>query len=252
MHRASPGYAQTIMQLGQQADGSMALDHSNLVMPAHQAMCLAFVLQAMAQKRMQHQQLPPGSHSDAIVQLGLQRPLSVHDLGRRRVSLELSVAVIGGLCSALTSAAAMMRPALLHLHTARRLVAVTWTALCACCSCEAGSYADCAGAMFAGAGACALPMALRHHLPKATVDAVEVDSETLDMAACFFGAQPDAHLSLLCENGLSFLTHPGSRRMVRVAPEHLLTYKSNHHLEYFMAIMWSSCFGHVHVPPACL
>ena len=108
MHRASPGYAQTIMQLEQQADGSVALDHGNLVMPAHQAMCLAFVLQAMAQKRMQHQQLPPGRHSDAIVQLGLQRPLSVHDLGTRRVSLELSVAVIGELCSAQNNTAAVV------------------------------------------------------------------------------------------------------------------------------------------------
>ena len=69
-------------------------------------------------------------------------------------------------------------------------------------------------------------MALRHHLPRATVDAVEMDPETLDMAACFFGAKQDAHLSLLCEDGLSFLTHPGSRRMVRVAPEHLLRYYS--------------------------
>ena len=119
MHRASPGYAQTVVQLEQQADGSMALDHSYLVMPAHQAMCLALVLQAMAQKRMQHHQLPPGSHSDAIVQLGLQRPLSVHDLGTRKVSLELSVAVIGELCNALTSTAATMYPVLLHLRTAR-------------------------------------------------------------------------------------------------------------------------------------
>ena len=77
--------------------------------------------------------------------------------------------------------------------------------------------------MPAGAGACALPMALRHHLPKATVDAVEIDPEALDMAACFFGAQQDTHLSLMCEDGLTFMTHPGSRRMVRVAPEHLLT-----------------------------
>ena len=119
MHRASPGYAQTIMQLEQQADGSVALGHGNLVMPAHQAMCLAFVLQAMAQKRMQHQQLPPGSHSDAIVQLGLQRPLSVHDLGTRKISLELSVAVIGELCSAQNNTAAVVYPVLLHLHTAR-------------------------------------------------------------------------------------------------------------------------------------
>ena len=119
MHRASPGYAQTIMQLEQQADGSMALDHSSLVMPAHQAMCLALVLQAMAQKRMQHKQLPPGSHSDAIVQLGLQRPLSVHDLGTRKVSLELNVAVIGELCSALNNTPVMLYPVLPHLHTAR-------------------------------------------------------------------------------------------------------------------------------------
>ena len=96
-------------------------------------------------------------------------------------------------------------------------------------------------------------MALRHHLPKATVDAVEMDPETLDMAACFFGAQQDTHLSLVCEDGLGFLTHPGSRRQVCVAPEHLCIYYSNsHHLDCFMEIMCPPCFGRECTSPACL
>lgn len=61
----------------------------------------------------------------------------------------------------------------------------------------------------AGAGACALPMALRQHFPKATIDAVDIDAEALDLAQCFFGAQEDAHLLLHNEDGVKFLTRPG-------------------------------------------
>lgn len=52
-------------------------------------------------------------------------------------------------------------------------------------------------------------MALRHHFPKASVDAVDIDAEALDLAQCFFGAQEDAHLLMHNEDGVKFLTRPG-------------------------------------------
>ena len=61
----------------------------------------------------------------------------------------------------------------------------------------------------AGAGACALPMALRLHFPKATIDAVDIDAEALDLGQCFFGAQEDAHLLVHHEDGVKFLSRPG-------------------------------------------
>ncbi|KAL0032300.1 hypothetical protein WJX79_003594 [Trebouxia sp. C0005] len=60
-----------------------------------------------------------------------------------------------------------------------------------------------------GAGACALPMAIRHHFPKAAIDAVDIDAEALDLAQCFFEAQEDAHLMLHNEDGVKFLTKHG-------------------------------------------
>ena len=61
----------------------------------------------------------------------------------------------------------------------------------------------------AGAGACALPMAIHHHFPKAVIDAVDHDAEALDLAHCFFDAKEDAHLMLHHEDGLKFLTKHG-------------------------------------------
>ena len=52
-------------------------------------------------------------------------------------------------------------------------------------------------------------MALRLHFPKATIDAVDVDAEALDLGQCFFGAQEDAHLLMHHEDGVKFLTRPG-------------------------------------------
>ncbi|KAL3156800.1 hypothetical protein ABBQ38_001071 [Trebouxia sp. C0009 RCD-2024] len=60
-----------------------------------------------------------------------------------------------------------------------------------------------------GAGACALPMALHHHFPQATVDAVDIDAEALDLAQCYFGAEEDAHLLMHHDDGVKFLTRPG-------------------------------------------
>jgi spermidine synthase len=60
-----------------------------------------------------------------------------------------------------------------------------------------------------GAGACALPMAIRHHFPKAAIDAVDIDAEALDLAQCFFETQEDAHLMLHNEDGVKFLTKHG-------------------------------------------
>lgn len=61
----------------------------------------------------------------------------------------------------------------------------------------------------AGAGACALPMAIRHHFPRAAIDAVDIDAEALDLAQCFFSTQEDAHLLLHPEDGVTFLTKHG-------------------------------------------
>ena len=60
-----------------------------------------------------------------------------------------------------------------------------------------------------GAGACALPMAIRHHFPRATIDAVDIDAEALDLAQCFFGAEEDAHLLMHNDDGVKFLTKHG-------------------------------------------
>ena len=61
----------------------------------------------------------------------------------------------------------------------------------------------------AGAGACALPMAIRHHFPRATIDAIDIDAEALDLAQCFFGAEEDAHLLMHNDDGIKFLTKRG-------------------------------------------
>lgn len=52
-------------------------------------------------------------------------------------------------------------------------------------------------------------MAIRHHFPKAAIDAVDIDAEALDLAQCFFGTQEDAHLMLHHEGGVRFLTKHG-------------------------------------------
>lgn len=88
----------------------------------------------------------------------------------------------------------------------RRLLSSGLVTQMRCCQDE--SYAS-KREITAGAGACALPMALHHHFPKATIDAVEIDAEALDMAHCFFGAEEDAHLLLHHEDGVKFLTRPG-------------------------------------------
>lgn len=52
-------------------------------------------------------------------------------------------------------------------------------------------------------------MALHHHFPQATVDAVDIDAEALDLAQCHFGAEEDAHLLMHHDDGVKFLTRPG-------------------------------------------
>lgn len=52
-------------------------------------------------------------------------------------------------------------------------------------------------------------MAIHHHFPKATVDAVDIDAEALDLAQCYFGAEEDAHLLMHHDDGAKFLTRPG-------------------------------------------
>lgn len=62
-------------------------------------------------------------------------------------------------------------------------------------------------------------MAIRHHFPKAAIDAVDIDAEALDLAQCFFEAQEDAHLMLHNEDGVKFLTKHGVTS--QVAPHSL-------------------------------
>ena len=52
-------------------------------------------------------------------------------------------------------------------------------------------------------------MAIHHHFPRATIDAVDIDAEALDLAQCFFGAQEDAHLLMHNDDGAKFLIRPG-------------------------------------------
>ena len=83
--KACPSYAQTEVQVAQQADGSMRLQHDKLCQPAHKALCLAFALQGMSQKHM---------HSAAASTL--HKPISVHDAPSLQPSSRLAIAVIGG------------------------------------------------------------------------------------------------------------------------------------------------------------
>ena len=68
-----------------------------------------------------------------------------------------------------------------------------------------------------GAGGCALPMAIHRHFPKATVDAVDIDAEALDLAQCYFGAEEDAHLLMHNDDGIKFLTRRGVASKVQLA-----------------------------------
>lgn len=52
-------------------------------------------------------------------------------------------------------------------------------------------------------------MALHRHLPQATVDAVDINPEALDLAQCYFGAEEDAHLLMHHDDGVKFLTRRG-------------------------------------------
>ena len=62
-----------------------------------------------------------------------------------------------------------------------------------------------------------MPMAIHHHFPRATVDAVDVDAEALDLAQCYFGAEEDAHLLMHNDDGSKFLTRRGVASKVRPA-----------------------------------
>ena len=62
-----------------------------------------------------------------------------------------------------------------------------------------------------------MPMALHHHFPKATIDAVDIDAEALDLAQCYFGAEEDAHLLMHHDDGAKFLTRPGVASKVTCA-----------------------------------
>ena len=52
-------------------------------------------------------------------------------------------------------------------------------------------------------------MAMRHHFPKAAIDAVDIDAEALDLGQCFFDAKEDSHLMMHNEDGVKFLTRHG-------------------------------------------
>ena len=52
-------------------------------------------------------------------------------------------------------------------------------------------------------------MAVRHHFPKAAIDAVDIDAEALDLGQCFFDAKEDSHLMMHNEDGVKFLTRQG-------------------------------------------
>ena len=60
-------------------------------------------------------------------------------------------------------------------------------------------------------------MAIHHHFPKATVDAVDIDAEALDLAQCFFEADEDAHLLMHNDDGIKFLTRRGVASKVHFA-----------------------------------
>ena len=65
-----------------------------------------------------------------------------------------------------------------------------------------------------------MPMAIHRHFPKATVDAVDIDAEALDLAQCYFGAEEDAHLFMHNDDGVRFLARRGVASQVSSVSSH--------------------------------